>query len=182
MFRTEKPEPANLRSLYATRDDFCNVLEHDMKPLYLLAFLLTGNHGQAEQCFASTVESAFEEKAVFKEWAQSWVKRSLIKNAIRMVFAQFPGREKHDPWSARQDQRSPKAKFDAVTKLAPLERFVFVMSILERYSTRDCSLLLSCGFKEVARAQTRAVRQLSARDEHFGGIESYSSDRLQAIA
>jgi DNA-directed RNA polymerase specialized sigma24 family protein len=182
MFRTEKPEPANLRSLYATRDDFCNVLEHDMKPLYLLAFLLTGNHGQAEQCFASTVETAFEEKAVFKEWAQSWVKRSLIKSAIRMVSPQSPGREKRDPWSARQDQGYPDAKIDAVTKLAPLERFVFVMSILERYSIRDCSLLLSRSLKEVSRAQTRALRQLPALNEHFGGIDAYSSDRLQAIA
>ena len=56
-----------------------------MKPLYLLAFLLTANHKQAERCFASTLEEAFKEQAVFKEWARSWVKHGLIENAIEIL-------------------------------------------------------------------------------------------------
>ena len=56
-----------------------------MKPLYLLAFLLTANQKQAERCFASTLEEAFKEQAVFKEWARSWVKHGLIENAIEIL-------------------------------------------------------------------------------------------------
>jgi len=40
------------------------------------------------------------------------------------------------------------------------ERFVFVMSILERYSYWDCSRLLECSMKKVAQARIGALRQL----------------------
>jgi glyoxylase-like metal-dependent hydrolase (beta-lactamase superfamily II) len=56
---------------------------------------------------------------------------------------------------------------DAVTKLAPLERFVLVMSILERYSAWDCSLLLGCSIKNVAVARMRALRRLPERNANF---------------
>jgi hypothetical protein len=75
MFRTEESKTANFRADYAKHADFCEVFLRDMKPLYLLAFLLTANHKQAERCFASTLEEAFKKQAVFKEWARSWVKR-----------------------------------------------------------------------------------------------------------
>ncbi len=58
MLRSRKPEIAAFRADYSMRADFCAVFEEDMKPLYLLAFLLTANHKEAEQCFASTVEEA----------------------------------------------------------------------------------------------------------------------------
>ncbi|MGC1435506.1 MAG: hypothetical protein WA847_06395, partial [Terriglobales bacterium] len=56
-----------------------------MKPFYLLAFLLTANHQDAEKCFAAAVDQALEEPVVFKPWAESWVKRSLIRNAVGIV-------------------------------------------------------------------------------------------------
>ncbi len=71
MFRSEKSKMPNFRADYAKHADFCEVFQRDMKPLYLLAFLLTVNHKDAEQCFALTVEKAFKKPAVFKEWAQS---------------------------------------------------------------------------------------------------------------
>src|SRR5271170_2354254 len=58
-----RPQPG-----YATRSDFCESLVHDLQPLYLLAFLLTGSHPEAEQCFMATVEDAFRGNAVFKGW------------------------------------------------------------------------------------------------------------------
>ena len=47
-----------------------------------------------------------------------------------------------------------------MTKLAPLERFMFVMSILERHSHSDCALLLGCSKNKVAEARTTALRRL----------------------
>jgi hypothetical protein len=69
----------------AKHDDFYGVFEQDMKPLYMLAFVLTANHKESEQCFVSTVDEAFKEQTVFKEWVRSWVKRRLIENAIENV-------------------------------------------------------------------------------------------------
>jgi DNA-directed RNA polymerase specialized sigma24 family protein len=132
-----------------------------MKPLYLLAFLLTANHNEAEQCFASTVEEAFKEQAMFKEWARSWVKRSLIETAIEIV-SPTTGRtaENRDLWNAGPHETHRECDIDAVTKVAPMERFVFVMSILERYSNWDCALLLGCSLSKVAHARKKALRRL----------------------
>ena len=56
-----------------------------MDGLYLLAFLLTANSETAEQCFISSFEECIEGIAVNDEWAHSWAKRVVIKNAIRLV-------------------------------------------------------------------------------------------------
>src|SRR5215510_1726681 len=50
----------------ATREDFCRLFEAEMKPLYLLAFLLTANHAEAEQCFVSGIDDAAKGNRVFK--------------------------------------------------------------------------------------------------------------------
>src|SRR5271165_7152444 len=85
MFRFREPEIEHSLVDYAKHADFCEIFEEDMKRLYLLAFLLTADDKQAEQCFASTVEEAFKEPIVFKEWARSWVNRTLIEKAIAIV-------------------------------------------------------------------------------------------------
>jgi hypothetical protein len=161
MFGSKKPMAANPSIDYVTHDDFCRVLEKDMKPLYLLAFLLTGNHKESEQCFVSTVENSFRERAVFREWVLPWVKRGLIKNAIEIVSPGSPRNDaKRDLWSAGQYAIQGQYGIDTVTKLATFERFVFVMSILERYSNWDCSMLLGCSINKVAQARMRALGRL----------------------
>jgi hypothetical protein len=159
--RPEEPKLAHFAADYASRVDFCKVLEQEMKPLYLLSFLLTANHKKAEHCFAATSEQTLKEQLVFKEWAQSWIKRRLIENAIGIVFSASAGSSgKWDFWSVGQPKAGGDHEIDAVTQLPPLERFVFVMSILEHYSVWECSLLLGCGTKNVLKARMRALRRL----------------------
>ena len=50
---------------------------------------------------------------------------------------------------------------NAEIKVAALERFVFVMSILEGYSIPECSILLNCTKQEVTTAQARALQQMA---------------------
>jgi len=158
MFCQEKPETAHFRAAYASRADFCEVFERDMKPLYLLAFLLTANHEKAERCFAATLEESMQEQSVFKGWERLWIKRSLLKNAIRMISpASTDIAEKRDLWQA--GQFSSEA-IDAVTDLAPLTRFVFVMLILERCSVWECAVLLGCSTRKVAESRLQALRGL----------------------
>jgi DNA-directed RNA polymerase specialized sigma24 family protein len=183
MFPLRKLATAVLPVGYANRADFCEVLERNTNQLYLLAFLLTANHKQAEQCFLSTVEEAFKEKAVFKNWALSWVKRSLIKCAIRTVEPATSARtEKRDFWNTAEGATPGDAEIDAVTQLAPLDRFVFVMSVLERYSAWECSLLLGCNARKVARARTRALAGLRGTGPHFPATDTRPLLPLQATA
>jgi DNA-directed RNA polymerase specialized sigma24 family protein len=161
MSRLEKLKISDSRADSANRPDLCKVLERELKPLYLLAFLLTANHRIAEQCFAATVEQALNEPAVFKEWVRSYIKRSLIRNTIAVLSpASAAGSEKRDPWSRGRHKAVGDDEIGAVTRLPPLERFVFVMSVLERYSDGECSLLLGCSTRNVAIARMRALRRL----------------------
>jgi DNA-directed RNA polymerase specialized sigma24 family protein len=176
MFRLEKVETASFRADYAKRADFCALFEREMKPLYLLAFLLTANHQDAEKCFAAAVVEALEEQSVFKEWAESWVKRSLVRNAISIVSpALTRSGGNRDLWNRGQEEAPEDNEIDATTQLAPLERFVFVMSILERYSIWDCSLLLGCSMTKVMQARMRALRRRSNPDAGFPEVEALIS-------
>ncbi len=161
MFRSNKPSIATFHADYAKHADFCDIFRNDATPLYLLAFLLTTNHKESEQCFILTVEEAFREQAVFKEWARSWVRRRVIENAIAMVSpALRRSGEKGNLWAAGQHETPQECEIGTVTKLDAFERFVFVMSILERYSNWDCSLLLGCTVNKVAEARVNALRRL----------------------
>ena len=68
--------------------------------------------------------------------------------------------------------RTPDADY-AIARLLRLEhfeRFVFVMSVLEKYSDQDCSVLLGCSRQDVAGdknasvAASRGARQVTNRD------------------
>jgi DNA-directed RNA polymerase specialized sigma24 family protein len=59
-----------------------------------------------------------------------------------------------------------KSEYDvsitAVLGLPAFERFVFVMSVLERYSDQDCSVLLGCSRRDVALARRKAAEHLAS--------------------
>lgn len=161
MFRREKPGRTGFRGDYAGRSDFCQLFEREMQSFYLLSFLLTANHEKAEQVFALTLEQALKEQSVFKDWARSWIKHSLIKNAIGIVSpASASNGGERELWSAGQPATAGEEEINAVTLLPPLQRFVFVLSILERYSLWGCSVLLDCGVQKVARSRIRSLRGL----------------------
>ena len=152
---------------YATAADFCRIFKEEQSSLYLLAFLLTGNQQQAMKCLVAGIEDAARENVVFREWARSWTKRTLIKNAIQLVFfSDGVTNQKRDRWS--ETASGDGELIDAVAGLPLRQRFVFVMSALERYSDRDCSLMLACKVDDVRRAREQALQQLSPfRPEAF---------------
>ncbi|HEY0797245.1 MAG TPA: sigma factor-like helix-turn-helix DNA-binding protein [Acidisarcina sp.] len=143
----------------ATSSDFCQSFATDMGQLYLLAFLLTASHDEAERCFARTIEEA-PLKTVFKQWIQTSTKRTLIKIAIRVIFRDsYTCESANDRWW-RNDSGNNALIIDAVTCLPTLNRFVFVMSVLEGYSLRECSVSLGCSVESVILARTHAFEQL----------------------
>lgn len=157
---------------YAQREDFCRIFHEDMNGLYLLAFLLTADRETAEQCFVSGLEDAAEGNPVFKEWARSWARRTVIQNAVRRISPR-PGDgngHSNSPSPDGNDETFPparQAEFGAVLDLEPFERFVYVMTVLERYSEYECALLLSATRRDVLAARTRALQQLgSAMEMH----------------
>ena len=67
---------------YASREDFRRIFSEDLDGLYQLSFLLTRDSERAERCFVAGLEDCVTGTLVFREWARSWAKRTIIQNAI----------------------------------------------------------------------------------------------------
>src|SRR5215472_505811 len=117
---------------YATAADFEQIFTQDMSGLYLLSFLLTGDGDKAEECFVAGIGESTQGNRVFKEWARSWARRTIIQSAIRLIAPrqQSPSATRK-PVAATTLDRLPlalQAEVSAILELSPFERFVFVMS------------------------------------------------------
>jgi len=146
---------------YASRDDFRRVFREETDSLYRLAFLLTADSEKAQQCFVSGLEDSVNGSAVFKEWAHSWARRAIIQNAVRTINPRPTEEYASSSFDGSGTPLAPEqVATGAVLQLEPFERFVYVMSVLERYSDLDCSGLLGCGRRDVIAARIRALRQI----------------------
>jgi DNA-directed RNA polymerase specialized sigma24 family protein len=153
-FRQQQPSP------YATRGDFCRIFAKDMNRLYLLSFLLTADEAVAEQCFVGGLHTAQEGNPVFKEWAEAWARRTIILNAIRMIRPRLTADSTEPFGRVAGNAAAERAEIADIVKLPAFERFVFVMSVLEEYSDRECALHLVCARAEIRAARTRAFKQM----------------------
>jgi DNA-directed RNA polymerase specialized sigma24 family protein len=151
---------------YATHIEFCRVFAENMDKLHLLSFLLTADLAKAEECFVSGLEDCVEGTYVFRDWAQSWARRTIIQNAIRMLAPRKdPSTVADAPsdvvsCSSGQTQDADYA-ISRILRLEHFERFIFVMSVLEKYSDQDCSVLLGCSRQNVGETRMRALLHLA---------------------
>lgn len=157
---------------YATREDFCKLFAEDETRLYLLCFVLTANHEKAEQCFVAGLEDSVKGNAVFKQWANSWARRMVVHNAIQ-IMAPHPNRASRtfagihpEADGERQPAQDQPPALASVLALPDFDRFVFVMSVLERYTDEECLALLDCSQQDVLEARLRALQQIVEYTKH----------------
>ena len=158
---------------YAIKADFCRIFEENMSSLYLLSLLLTGNRAMAEKCFVRGLEDSGSSNLVFREWAESWARRTIIQNAIQMVQPSHLVRASNpiaEP-EANDSLRNSEGVAEIIA-LPAFERFVYVMSVLERYSDQDCALLLRCTRNDIIEARAHAFEQIAASAEQSHNLVS----------
>lgn len=170
-----KQSANELSRSYATAADFCRIFENNMNRLYLLSYLLTGDREMAEECFVRGLEDSTGHNRVFREWADSWARRTIVHNAIQMIHPRPSDKVAAQPRS--QATSSEPASTSAVLGLPAFERFVFVMSVLERQSIQECSVLLGCHRKDVTAARVRALQLMGQ-----GAQPSDGKDRIRESA
>src|SRR5260370_6741966 len=128
---------------YATSLDFCRTFTAALQRLYLLSLLLTADNDKAEQCFIRAMEECGEGIGVFTDWACSWAWRTVITRAIRMI---RPAPEHPDRLAFISPEvpstSAENSPLSAVFALSAFELFVYVISLLEGQSERNCVILL----------------------------------------
>ena len=140
--------------VYASIQDFCGLFLNEMDSLYQLAFLLTANSELAHMSVLTALEDCKKAK-VFKPWSRSWSRLAVIERALN---AKHEGQPEDSVQSIRND-RSVQAQ--AILQLGRFERYVYTLSVLEKFSIRDCGILLKSGKRAVAEAKVRALQQVS---------------------
>jgi len=160
---------------YAASSDFCRIYVEQMGSLYLLSLLLTSNPQMAERCFLSAFDECVSNNSVFKGRAHLWARRSIIFHSIRLLCPRpNDENESNQTSSSPLNEKAPGKipgkipaemlaypHFARIVGLNSFERFVFIMSALEKYSDQECSLLLSCFRRDVINARTSAIRHLA---------------------
>ena len=142
----------------STVADLFKTFTEEMRSLNVLSLLLTADKDQAEECFVRAMGECVDEVGVFLEWAHLWARRAVLKYAIQMIrpvpehpdslpFISFKG-------PATSGENNP---FAAILELGAFERFVFVMSVLEGHSERECATLLRCSRRDVMIARVLAA-------------------------
>ena len=148
---------------YALPADFCKAFHDHLDDFYTLSLLLTADPQKAEQCVVSGLEDCLQGNPVFREWAQSWARRTVIKNAIRVISPSAipPARNERETTAAiHEPLLDADAPIAAITSLQPFDRFAYVLTVLERYSDGECSILLDCKVEKVIAARIRALQRL----------------------
>jgi len=167
---------------YAAHSDFCAVFLQEMDRLYSLALILTGDELRAEECLLAALDSCEQRDLVFKASAVSWSRRTVIKIAIRSMSPAPFGPARPYLVGHRSDLNfEQNVSLKCLLDLPALDRFVFVMSVLEGYSDRDCALLLDYSCADVVAARIRAFQQISRMltemyPDYDSGAQPYLAD------
>lgn len=160
--RTEKISKAE----YATKEQFRELFADETNGLYVLSLLLTGDPHMAQTCLVTGLEECVKENFVFQKWAGTWARRIIVRNAVRMFMpsagtfraAQTISAESYKIDMTRSSQ--PGSSFANILKLDDFERFVYVLSVLEKYSDQETAVLLNVSRFEIREARARANRFL----------------------
>jgi len=152
----------------ATGQDGCQSLISHMERYFLLGLLLTASEDDAESCFVLALDTWSKLTGnlvpMDQELAHVSMKRALVDSAVRIcnpVFSPVPRESELDIWSDRSASPYPPW-IVAILQLDTFDRFVFVLSVLESYSDKECAELLHCQPEEIAESRTRALHSLAA--------------------
>lgn len=160
---------------FANSPDFCHIFARQLNSYYRLAFLLTASHSRAEQCTLASLDEALNANGIPRALAEPWSKRTVIKNALHIARREAFDNEITSQQGEEVEEEFVAGPFDRIVGLKALERFVLVLSVLEKISDSECSRLVGCAVSQIGPARLRALEQLSKFDD----VEKQQSTQRQ---
>lgn len=169
-FRRRKTEIRDER--YASSEEFQQLFETGRPGFFELAYALTADCNLARECLVSGLQDCRKANTVFRDWAEKWARRVIIKNAIR-ILRQGARNEKlatewHPAANSTPGLLTDPPLLGRILALPDFERVVCVLSAGEHYSSKEIALLLGRLPEEIREAGTRALQQVAA-----AGTERY---------
>lgn len=164
------------RCEYAHKEDFVSVFDRERVGLHRLAQLLTGNSEIARRCLALAFRECIMSDSVSKGWVLSWARRTVIRNAIRLLTRG----QSLSSTCAESHNGSPAFALEApcvadgsewILGLPECDRLVYVICVLERYSTQDCALLLGKSVRDIYRTLRQIGDPIKRIDHVDGGAQ-----------
>jgi DNA-directed RNA polymerase specialized sigma24 family protein len=160
------------RCEYASKEEFGSVFECERVSLQTLALSLTVNSEAAKRCLIVAFRECIASSSVSKGWVLSWARRAVIRNAISLVMrpeGQSFVNTNDDADNgliafSPDDSLGAIATSEPILDLPELDRFVFVICVLERYSIHDCALLLGKSPAEVSEVRHRVGNKVGQID------------------
>jgi hypothetical protein len=145
--------------------DYAEIFIDQMNGLYLLSFLITADRQIAERCFSKALDEYVDARGEFLEWAKQDGRRAVLRHSIQIM---RPAPKQAYSWSLYGNARplvwAAYQPFAAITSLSTFERFVFVMSVIEGFSPKNCAALLKCSIEDVVIGRELAGMILAAED------------------
>jgi len=162
--RLNAHEPSkNMSRQFATSADFCELLMDESRGLYLLSILLTADHEKAERCFIVGPDECINRHSAFHEWAHSWARWMIVRNAVRMLTPNPGpcGTESTAAFAATSLQYPFLAR---VLALEDFERLVYVLSVLKEYPDQNCADLLGVSPQRIRETRICAKKHIGHFD------------------
>jgi DNA-directed RNA polymerase specialized sigma24 family protein len=173
---------------YATADDMQKLFAAAMNDLFCLAFLLTANVDSAEDCLVRSIRECLKNKYVLNERLPAWIRDTIVRNGINIVkdieglsFSDTP--RDSIPLVPESSQGVIRATdYSAgILELNDLDRLVYVICILERYTSRQCALLLGRSREKVREARSRALAHIAEFESRWREIPVGSSPESKVL-
>ncbi len=145
--------------------------------LVRLAFLITGDHVEADHAVVQACEMTLQGNSPFRDWLLEWAKAATIASAIshgtkaiRICEAEYKDRRcPHVEHLSQGDAEERAASLDLIlgadaeillTELDPLCRAILVLRVAIRSSIQDCALRLNVSRAAVLGANCHAMTWL----------------------
>jgi len=174
--------PCHMSVEYATADEIQKHFAVAMNDLFCLAFLLIANGEKAEDCLIRSIRECFKCRCILMERLPTWVRDTVVRNGIRIVkdiealsFGNTPGGDSIP--LIPESSRPPIGTTDysaGILELSNSDRLVYVICILEHYTSEQCALLLGISREEVQEAQKRALAHIAEFESTWRDIPSDS--------
>lgn len=167
----------------ASTEKFHQLFHAGRAGLFRLAYALTADAGLARECLVPGLEDCQNANSVFREWAAKWARRVIIGNAIRLLRQAARSEDAADERQSLLDSSiahllNDSPGLDGIVMLPDLDRVVYILSVVEQYSSEEIAILVGRSPEEIREACGRAVQQVADSETAANPTGAQAQDRF----